>query len=55
MDIKKIRKDFNLTQAELAKELGVLRLTIYRWEKGLTKPSPLAKRALELWLEVQKK
>ena len=48
MDIKKARIQLGLSQENFARELGVSFVTVNRWENGRTKPSPLAKRAIEL-------
>ena len=46
--IREIRKNLNITQEQLAKELNVSFSTINRWENGHTSPSKLAKiRLLE--------
>ena len=45
--IKKLRERLNLTQEEFAAELGVVFSTVNRWEKGHTKPSPIALKAIE--------
>ena len=37
--IAEFRKDYNLTQQQLAKEIGSNQRTISRWEKGLIEPS----------------
>lgn len=42
INLKKIRKKLKLTQAQLAKEIGVSRITENRWENNQTKPSKLA-------------
>ena len=34
LELRKIRKGLNLTQSQLAKELGVNRVTVTRWETG---------------------
>ena len=47
MDIKTIRKQLDLTQQELAVKLGVAVATVYRWEKGTSKPSKMARKQLE--------
>lgn len=36
--LKKLRKEKNLTQAELAEKLGVSNRSISRWENGMTMP-----------------
>jgi DNA-binding XRE family transcriptional regulator len=36
--IREARKVLGLTQAEMAGQLGVSRMTIIRWEQGETKP-----------------
>ncbi len=41
--IKSIRKQFNYTQEQLARELKVSFSTVNRWENGRTVPSVLAK------------
>ena len=38
LDIKKIRTDLGVTQAELAKRLGVSERTVQNWESGTTIP-----------------
>ena len=37
-ELKKLRYRLNLNQTDLAKEIGVKKLTIVRWEKGLHTP-----------------
>lgn len=44
--IKRIRKDKNYSQEQLARELNVSFSTINRWENGRTVPSVLAKMRL---------
>lgn len=39
MRIKELRKNYNLTQLELARKIGVNQTNIYDWEKGRTEPS----------------
>jgi len=41
-----LRRDFGLTQRELARLLGVTRNTVARWEVGLVKPPEIAEVAL---------
>ena len=45
-DIKDLRTRQKWTQLELAKWCGVDKATVYRWEKGITRPSQLAMRQL---------
>lgn len=48
--IKKLRQAFGWSQQKLAEQLGVSLMTVLRWEKGYTEPSPLALEKLErLW------
>ena len=44
--VKKIRKQLNITQEQLARELGISFSTISRWENAHTTPSKLAKICL---------
>ncbi len=39
-DIAKIRKNLNMTQAQLGQLLGVHPLTVSKWERDILKPSP---------------
>ena len=41
--VKEVRKQLAMSQEDLARELGVSYTTINRWEKGVSKPSKLAK------------
>ena len=45
--IKKIRARLNMTQAELAKRLGVSHSAVYMWEAGRMKPGPKATASLQ--------
>lgn len=47
IDVKVLRQNLGLTQAEFAVKLGVAEFTVRRWEKGITKPSPMAKKLLK--------
>ena len=42
-----LRKTLGLTQEAMARELGVTTSSVYRWEKGLARPSRLALQAIE--------
>lgn len=45
--IRELRQLMGLTQKQLAAELGVVYLTINRWENGRVTPSPMAMKLLE--------
>ena len=45
--IKKLRLKLDLTQKELAEQLGVHVITVTRWETGAFGPSGLAAKELE--------
>ncbi len=45
-EIRKMRKSWGMTQADLARELGVARETVSRWETGREVPLPSLARAL---------
>jgi len=49
--VKEVRKQLAISQEDLARELGVSYTTINRWEKGLSKPSKLAKVQFESFFE----
>ncbi|MBW4532362.1 MAG: helix-turn-helix domain-containing protein, partial [Pleurocapsa minor HA4230-MV1] len=36
---KKLRRNANLTQEQLAREIGIAVSTVRRWEKGLAEPT----------------
>lgn len=46
LDIKAIRKIFDITQDELAQRLGVEQSTVSMWEVGKRAPSGVAQRML---------
>ena len=46
MEIKQLREKLGLTQEQLAHKLGVTVKTVNRWERGKSKPSPMAKMLL---------
>ena len=46
MDIKKLRKQYGLSQNMLSRLLSAHPQTVYRWEKGTHQPSPAYKREL---------
>ena len=45
-EIKKLRKKLKMSQNTFAVCLDVVQITIHRWEKGESRPTLLAKRAL---------
>lgn len=55
LDIKVIRKKLGLTQAELAKNLGVSDQTISNWEKSGRIPTPMRAKIEDLVSEKSQK
>jgi len=53
LKIKTAREEAGLTQEELAKMVGVHRLTVLKWENGQTEPSPMAKNMLRILLNLE--
>ena len=53
--IKQLRQEMKLTQEEFANECGVVFSTINRWEKGHTRPSPMALKLIASMLFTLKK
>ena len=53
--IKQLRQEMKLTQEEFANECGVVFSTVNRWEKGHTRPSPMALKLIGLMLSALKK
>ncbi|MBU1868712.1 helix-turn-helix transcriptional regulator [Patescibacteria group bacterium] len=47
MNILSLRKKFNLTREDIASMLGVSSMSIYRWEKGRSKPRLIALKGIE--------
>jgi len=45
--VKEIRKQLDLSQEDLARELGVSFATVNRWENGQVRPSKLAKAQIK--------
>jgi DNA-binding transcriptional regulator YiaG len=45
-EIKNLREELGLTQFEMAQKVGVTPMTISRWERGISAPSPLAAKIL---------
>jgi len=54
-EVKTVRESLLLTQEEFAQKLGVTKLTISYWEKGLRHPSSLAVKAILMLKEIEKK
>jgi len=42
MDVKELRRKLGISRDALARKLGVSYKTVYLWERGKVKPSPLA-------------
>lgn len=52
---KRIRVEAGVSQARLAEELGVQRVTVARWEAGTRRPrQPLAQQYSDLLAQLQK-
>lgn len=51
-NILKLRKEFNLSQEQLAEKVGVSRQTISNWELGETMPNPEQLKILSKTLNV---
>jgi DNA-binding transcriptional regulator YiaG len=49
--IKSIRQTLNISQEDLARQLGVSYATVNRWENNQSKPSKLAKARLDSFCE----
>ena len=49
--VKALRRHLNLTQQELAQEMGTRQQTISEWETGLYQPRGLSERLLTLVAE----
>ena len=53
--VRRIRKKLKLTQAQLASQLGVHRLTVSKWERGQHPVPPMAHRLLKQMEQLTKK
>lgn len=40
VNLQKVRRQSKITRDQMAEELGVSVITVYRWEKGITKRIP---------------
>jgi putative transcriptional regulator len=49
--IRAIREELDLTQEQLAGELGVTFPTVNRWENGHNQPSPMALKQIQTKLQ----
>ena len=47
MDVKRLRERLGMSRDVFARNLGVTYRTVYLWEKGKTKPSPLCMEKLK--------
>jgi transcriptional regulator with XRE-family HTH domain len=52
--IRQAREEHAMTQKELAEAIGVEEMTVYRWEKGESRPHPYARRVLMKRLGLKK-
>lgn len=48
VDVKKIREDLGLTQADFAAEFGLSLYTLRNWEQGKRKPDPASRAYLKV-------
>jgi len=46
-EIKELRLSLNMSQQGFAEELGCEYHAVMRWERGISRPSPLSLKALE--------
>ena len=53
MNIKKLRKERNLTQTSVAKELKCSINSVRKWEIGVTTPNDDNKKALEAFFGIE--
>lgn len=53
--IIKARETLGLSQTEMARAMGVSQSTVWRWEEGKLRISPLAKLAVEHLVSVKKR
>lgn len=53
--VKDVRKQLQMSQEDLARELGVSFATINRWENGKTAPSRLARNQFDTFCEDMRK
>ena len=54
-EVKTVRESLLFTQEEFAQKLGVTKLSISYWEKGLRHPSSLAVKAILILKGIEKK
>ena len=52
--LKRKRNQFNLSRSLIARHLKVPEVTVYRWESGICKPSPVYQERIETWLRIIK-
>jgi DNA-binding XRE family transcriptional regulator len=45
--LRTLREALGLTQAQLGERVGVDKMTVYRWERGMMKPAATARRGLD--------
>ena len=49
--VKEVRRQLELSQEDMARELGVSFATVNRWENGKTNPSKMAQNAFNQFCE----
>jgi len=49
--VRALRRHLNLTQAEMARELGTRQQTVSEWETGMYRPRGISERLLSLIAE----
>jgi len=52
--VKMLLKKRNMNRVKLAKEIGVSRMTLYRWENGIDEASRLGMNSLEATMTAMK-
>ena len=54
-EVKRIRQELGITQAQLAQLLGVHALTVSKWERGVGAPTPHQAALLDSFAKATKK
>jgi DNA-binding transcriptional regulator YiaG len=53
--VKRVRSQLNLSQEDLAHDIGVSFATVNRWENGKASPSKLARKSFDNFCALMKK